>query len=714
MRKEERSFCRVCGGSCGVVLTVEDDRIVSVRGDKAHPITSGYVCIKGLQADAQYYGPQRLLHPQKRGPDGTFSSIPLEDALDEIAEQLREIIDHHGPEAVGLFFGTGAYLNVTAMPALSGWMNAIGSPSKFSSMTIDQSAKFIAKYRMGFWSAGMIPFAEADVWMFVGMNPLVSMNGLAGFPTLNPQKHVKEAKARGMKFIVIDPRKTEMARYADIHLQPKAGEDVAMAGGLLNIILSEGWYDREFCAKHVAGLDELRRAVSAFTPELVERRTQVAPVKVREAAELFALQCQRGAMSSGTGPSMGPHSNIAEHLYACLNVVCGRFLRAGDRISNPGLMSKQHLHRAQVIRRDVRPWEKGPKSRSGHGTLMGEMMSGVMADEILRPGKGQIRCVIAEGGNPVAALPDMEKSARAFSSLDLLVAIDPYLNTTSRLAHYILPTKLPYERHDLPSIFYETLMFPEPFAQYANPVVPPPEGSEVIDDWYFYWATAKRLGLNLTYDGAPLDMVVPPTSEEIIALTLRRGVLSFEEMQDCTRGKIFDLPAQYVEPADPATADKFDLIPDDVARELRAALEDINLPNTDDRYPYRLAVRRMRDVMNSGCRDLPRIAKRVPYNPAFIHPDDLSELGFRDGEAARIESDHGAIEAILEADETMLPGVISMSHGWGAVPDDKSGVESGSSVNLLVSSSKNVEVVNAMPRFGGIPIRIVPASSSAG
>lgn len=707
MRREERSFCRICAGNCGVRLTIEDDRIVGVRGDKEHPMTWGYACIKGLQAPAQYYGPTRLLHPLKRGPDGRFERIPLDQAMDEISDRLREIIDCHGPESVATFRGSGGYGSASVLPALIGWMRAIGSPSMFSSLTIDQSAKFIASYRLGFWSAGLVPFAEADVWMFVGTNPLVSVNGLAGFHALNPQKRLKQAKARGLKVIVIDPRRSETAKYADIHLQLTAGEDVAMAGGLLNIILSEGWEDREFCDQHVQGLDVLKSAVSVFTPEYVAKRTGVAAARVREAASLFAQQCRRGALSSGTGPSMGPYSNLAEHLYACINVVCGRFVRAGERIPNPGVLGAPRALRAQVVRRDIRPWERGPKSRSGHGTLQGEMMSGVLADEILRPGKGQIRCLISEGGNPVSALPDLTKTVRAFESLDLLVAIDPYLNNTSRLAHYILPPRLPYERHDLPMLYYETAIYPEPFVQYAKPVVPPPQGSELIDDWYFYWATAKRLGLALEYAGVALDMAEPPTTEELLALSVRRGSISFDELREYTAGKCVDVPAQYAQPADPATASKFDLLPDDVAQELRQALDQMNNPE-EDSYPCRLAVRRMRDVMNSAGRDIPAIAKRHPYNPAYANPVDIKRFGLRDGEPVLIESEHGSIPAILAADSSMRPGVISMTHGWGGLSGGATDDEPGSNVNMLVSSRDNVESVNAMPRFGGIPIRILP------
>jgi len=206
-----------------------------------------------LQAPDAHNGPQRLLNPLKRMPDGAFQSIALEQALDEIGEQLRRIIERAGPDAIAAFRGTQSGLNSTANYMLPAWLRAIGSPSFFSTMTVDQSAKWVTVERLGTWAAGRHPFHDSDVLMVIGGNPLVSISTV-GFDTINVARRIKEAKARGTKLIVIDPRFTETARHADLFLQPRPGEDPAIVAGLLRILERELW-GRGVTA--VAGVDEV-------------------------------------------------------------------------------------------------------------------------------------------------------------------------------------------------------------------------------------------------------------------------------------------------------------------------------------------------------------------------------------------------------------------------------------------------------------------------
>ena len=710
---EVKSFCRICIGACGTILTLDDGgQITAIRADKDHPASGGYVCVKGLQAPAAHNGPQRLLHPLKRSPAGRFEPIALDQALDEIAERLGQIIERDGAQAVAAFRGTQSGLNSTAYFMLPAWLQAIGSPSFFSTMTVDQSAKWVTVERLGVWGAGRHPFHDSDVLMIFGGNPLVSIS-TAGFDTINVARQMKEAKARGMKLIVIDPRLTETARHADLFLQPRPGEDPAIAAGLLRIILDEGWQDAEFCTRYVDNLQALRRAVEPFTPEMVEPRAGLRRGQMRQAAELFAHRSRRGAAIAGTGPDMAAHSNLAEHLIECLNVVCGRYLRAGERVPNPGVLVPRRPRRARVIP-PRRSWERGHKSRiRGVGTLFGEMMAGIMADEILVPGKGQIKALIVDGGNPVNSLPDQRKVAQALSSLELLVTIDPIMSNTARLSHYIVPPKLQYERADLPTTRdYETIFFHTPFSQYTPGVAQPPPGSEVVDDWYVFWALAKRLGRTILYDGVPLDMSSPPATEDLVAIVTRNSQISLDEIKRHPGGKLFDRDPQYVEAADGSDA-KFAVAPSDVADELAAiAAENTIGLGAGPLFTHRLTARRMREVSNTMYQELPAIRRRRPYNPAWLNPRDLEELRLVSGDKVEIVSDHGRIIAIVQPDESVRPGVVSMSHGWGPLPDSAGDEGSqGSPVNRLVSSERDVETINAMPRQSAIPVNIVRLSN---
>ena len=392
--QEKLSFCRLCMGHCGIVATVDDaGRLLRIRGDQDDPQTLGYACFKGLTAPEAHASPERILSPLKRMPDGRFAEVPLEQVLDEIAGKLQMILAEDGPEAIAGYKGGGAFFTSSSLRMLNAFLAAIGSPKAFSSVTIDQSAKAVAVGRIGIWPPGRTPFHRGDVFLIVGGNPLVSVS-TNGFDTRNPQKRLKEAKARGMKLIVIDPRQSETAKQADLHLQPLPGEDAAILACLLHVVLEQGWHDRAFCDRYADDVDELRRAVAGFTPERVALRAGVRAEELIAVAELFAKQSRTGAATSATGPDMSPHGNLSEHLVECLNVVCGRLLREGDPIDHPGAIAARFPRKAEVMPAP-RWWETGYKSRIGEfGQIDGELPTGILADEILTPGKGKVRALL--------------------------------------------------------------------------------------------------------------------------------------------------------------------------------------------------------------------------------------------------------------------------------------------------------------------------------
>lgn len=703
----EKSYCRLCPGLCGTQVTIDEaDRVVEVHGDREHPMTMGYACIKGLQAPHVHHGPSRLLHPQKRLPDGSFERIPLEQALDEIAEKLRAILAADEPRSVAAYRGTQCYFNSAAHALQPAFLAALGSPSFYSSATIDQSAKFVSAERLGAWEAGWQPLESCDVWVAFGYNPLVSVQAMMGFPALNPNKRLQALKARDVKLIVVDPRRSETANHADIHLQPYPGEDATIAAGMLHLVLGEGWHDAAFCAQHANGLEALRAAVASFTPDYVAARAGLEVADLRGATELFAHQSRRGFVTSCTAPSMGPHSNLAVHLLDALNVVCGRFKREGEPVPNPGVLSPRRPQRAQVVS-PRRAWTSGPRSRVGdyHG-FWGEMMSNTLPGEILTPGPGRVRALIVDGGNPLSALPDEGKAMEAFRQLELLVTIDPVMSATARLSHYVLPPKVLYEREDLTAA-YETAIYPQPFAQHAPALVPPPAGAEVVDDGLVYWALARRLGLTLQLGGQPLDMRSQPTMRELLQQVVAGSAVDVREVFDRAGGRLFSLEPQTVGPAD-AGAGRFELAPDDVLAEIdslrREPVEHGAYVEGGSVFTHRLAVRRVREAVNSALRDAPAVRKRMPCNAAQLHPDDLAALGLADGERALIRSSHGELTARVEADASLKRGVVTLAHGWGGLPED--GDDEGANVNRLISADQWIEPINAMARMTGVPVNV--------
>jgi anaerobic selenocysteine-containing dehydrogenase len=533
-----------------------------------------------------------------------------------------------------------------------------------------------------------------------------------GMVAYNMTKQFKDARARGVKFIVVDPRATETARFADVHLQIIPGQDPTLFAGVIREVLVNGWHDAEFCAAHAKQLTELRREVEPFTLDLVAERAGVQADDVAAAARLFAFESRKGCAVSGTGPNMAPHSNLAQHLIDTLNVICGRFRRAGDTVRNPGVLNPQDHLRAEVIP-PTRGWASGPKSRvRGVGGMFGEMMSGTLPEEILTPGRGHIRVLFVNGGNPAVAIPDQRKTVDALKALDLLVTIEPFMTPTARLSHYILPPKLMFEREDvLMSVGYEPLFMPVPHQAFVPAAVGTPAGSQLVDEWRVYWELAKRLGCTVSLSGRALDMKDAPSTREIIDLVISGGITTVAELEASPGGKMFDLPPAIVGEGSDDPSLRFELMPDDVAQELRrvAVRPSVAAAGT---YPLLLTSRRMREVMNSLGNNWAGPRERHTYNPAYLHPDELAAHDLQPGDRIEITSDHDSIEAIVAADGTLRLGVVSMSHCWGGLPDEQPDYEQvGSCTARLVSLDRDFEPINAMPRMTAIPVRIRKTSA---
>ena len=715
------SFCRICSGGCGVRLTVSDDeQILSVRGDPDSPLTAGYACFKGLQAQESHHGPSRLLRPLKRTPEGDYIEIGSQQALDEIAEKLRVLIDRHGPSTLALFLGNGGMFNIPAYFMHRGFLAALGSDQYFSTLTIDQSAKYVSAGRLGAWAAGFSDFKKMQVALLFGANPLVA-HGSLGFIQVDPVRQLKQARANGLKLIVVDPRYSETARNADLVLQPYPGQDAAIAGGILRVILEEGWEDKAFCERYVApaSLAALRWSVDPLTEDYVERRAGLKPGQVRAVAEMFARDAKVGSVTVATGPSMAPFSNLTQHLADCINVVCGRFLRAGEPVHRINAMAPRAPVHAEVVP-PSRAWEAGGPSRiRGARLLYGERPSGTLSDEILTPGKEQIRALLIDGGDPMTSFPDQDKTERALKSLELLVAIDPWRSPTTRYAHYVLPPFMQYERADLPMSLIGYACWPGGWAQYTPPVVRPPEGADLVHDWFVFWSIAKRLGKTIIYNGIkPLDMETPPKCDDLIELILTGAPVTLDELKAHPSGLDVEIGGERVQPAQPE-AGRFDLMPADVADELARFLAAEPVPGRFARdgktFTHLLCTRRMRDLFNSNGRHLRTVRKRTPYNPAYMHPDDLAALGISEGDRVELVSAHGRTVAIAGVDAAIKPGVVSIAHGWGAPPgSNEDPANSGTAVNALIDNDRNFEAVNAMPHMSAVPINVVPIRQPAG
>lgn len=709
---EHSSFCRLCLNGCAIRVEVEDGRAVKVGGDKTNPIYRGFTCVKGREQANLLADPRRLRHSLKRDADGVLRPIPSGQAIAEIADRLTAIRDQHGPRAIAGYLGTFFAASAATMPLFGGFMQAIGSPMVFSPGTIDKPGKKIAQALHGDWAAPAVGFDDPEVILLVGINPLVTFTG---FPYGNPGKWLNERLAAGTRLIVIDPRRSDVARRAHVHIQPKPGQDAPIIAAILRIVLEQGDFDRDFAERYTEGLEELRAAVAPFTPDRVAAMADIPAEQLEQTATALTAT-RRGYIMGGTGPNMSGAGTLIEYLLLNLHTLCGYWLREGDRVRHPGALAAPLKSRAQVAP-PTPAYGFGEKLRvRGLTNTAAGMPTAALPDEILLEGPGQVRALISCGGNPVGAWPDQRKTIRAMQALDLLVQIDPWMSQTSKLADYVIAPRIWLEVAGTSQILDWLTRNgtgygqSDPYAQYSPAVAEPPEGADLVEEWEFFYLLAREMGLSLSVSpqlgpdmpAQPLDMAVKPSTDDVLDLLCHGSRVPLDAVKAQEGGAVFADPPLHVAPGDSANPHRFQLADAAMMADLAATLADAPA----EERPFRLVCRRMMHVYNSSfVGALPPSAR--PYNPAFLNPADMAALDLADGDRITIDSDSDTIPAIAHGDETLRPGLVSISFGFGGLPhEDHTQPEIGSNPTRLLSADRTFDRYSGQPLMTNVAVSI--------
>lgn len=721
-------ICRICSAHCGVLATVTDGRLTKVTGDPDNPMFKGYSCAKGRALPEIHNNPARLLHSRKRGADGGYGPVASSVAMDEIAARLQALIDEHGPRSVALYLGTNGLPYPASALMGNAFIRAIESPMFFTANTIDQPGKQIALAAHGHWLGGDVDFGEADSWLLIGTNPLVSK--AIGIPGQNPAQNLKAAVGRGMKLIVIDPRRSQTAARAAIHIQPRPGTDAVIVAGLINIVIAEKLCDGDFLAENVDGFEALADAVSGFTPAFVAGRADIPEQQLVDAARMFATYGTRGGMvNAGTGANFGLHGSVLEYLCLCLTTICGRWQRAGERVTRPNTLLPAFTAKAQP-HPPYEGWGYGERLRvRGLTDTVAGMPTAALADEILLDGEGQVKALICIGGNPMAAWPDQRKTLRALEKLDLLVTLDTEMSLTSRLADYVIAPRMQMETpamtmgSELIKYYASGTGIPAAYGQYVPRLIDPPPGSDLIEEWQFFLGLAQRMGLDMWFvnffgGGGGRFMESPPivlnmngdtrlTTEELFEQMCATSRIPFDEVRSHPHGKIFDVDA-VVAPRDADCTARLDVGNGQLLAELVAIrAEDHVAAQQDPTFPFRLVPRRHGNFMNSSGTNLAALHRGKPYNPTYMHPDAMAVLGLQTGALVTVTSPHDSIPSVVEADDTLRPDVVAMHHAFGGLPAEDDEVrDRGSNVGRLVPTDVEYDPITGLPRQGDIPVSV--------
>ncbi len=708
MPETHKSFCRFCHVFCGLEVDVDDGRVVAVRGDRDNEVTRGYTCSKGRAEAERIHHPDRLQGARRREGDA-FHAVDREQALDEVAERLGDIVARHGPDAVAVYTGCGGHRTSAGGPwFVRRFVQALGSTRMYTSFTIDSPSLAVAGARFfgGPFPCNLLDVERAGCSMFVGTNPARSHQLNMG--QSSPSKRIRDGQRRGMKVIVLDPRRSELARSADIHLQARPGEDAAVLAAMLRLILDRGLEDAAYVAAHVSGLDALRDALAPFDLATAERRSGVPRDLIEAAAGAFATAPSGGAIS-GTGLHMAAHHNLATQLVMTLNGICGRY----DR---PGGMTRSEGPLGHVITEDSAPIPlvPGPRSRirdiSSVPGLFGsyhEMPTSTLADEILTPGEGQVRALIVNGGNPALVFAEAERVQRALGSLELLVVIDLFHSATAAHADYVFAARHPFERPDVSKLMDGC--YPFPFGHYTPALVDGPE--QAIEEWQLFWGLARRLDLPLRV--GPLTPAQTPTTDEFLDAMYRHARVPLDELRKHPSGLAVGERTMQTGGAVPGMIGhpdrRFAAGHPEVLAELAEVAAEDDRSGVDDAFAFRLITYRMPEVYCSQGQNLPSLAAKRPYNPVLMHPEAMRAQGLEDGDAVWVENRHGRVEGFVEASDDVGPGTVAFAFGWGDPSDPRPAREKGSNVQALTSADQGYDPVTGLALQSAIPVNVHPA-----
>jgi anaerobic selenocysteine-containing dehydrogenase len=707
-RTQKIGVCNLCEAICGLRVTLEGDRVVGVRGNPDDPLSRGHVCPKGVAIGDLQHDLERLRRPVRRVSTGSTTTsddqwveISWDEALDLVADGIAGTVNVHGKDAVGVYLGNPNAHSLGFATHGIAMVKSLRSRNRFSATSVDQLPhQLVASLLLGHQL--MIPIADLDrtsYFLVFGANPMASNGSLMTVPDF-PQR-LRDLKARGGRMVVVDPRLTETAKVADEHVFVRPGTDAVVLLAMLRELFEIEGAVRP--AAYVDGAERVRDAVRDFTPEHAEAVSGVPAGTVRRLTR--ELAAADGAAAYGRlGLSTQGFGLVCQWAITCLNTLTGNLDREGgvlftepaiDFVAS-GLIGRGHfdLYRSRV---------------RGAPEYGGELPVSVLSEEIETPGEGQVRALLTVAGNPVLSTPDGARLGAALETLDFMAAVDIYVNETTRHADVILPPTTILERDHYDIVFQGLAV--RNTARFTPAVLDKPRGSR--HDWEIFRDLTLRIAARLD-DRPPLRarlqqrLRLLPSPTFLVGALLRRGRrTTITELRRSPAG--VDLgPLRPTLPDRLRTRDRrIDLAQELVLADLERVRRDLAAPPEG----LLLIGRRHQRDNNSWLHNVDRLTRGRPRHQLLMHPDDATARRVVDGELVRVASRVGAVEVEVRLTEEVMPGVVSLPHGYGhRQPGTRmSGAAAvpGVSINDLTDPERLDVSGNAA--LNGVPVTVAPA-----
>ncbi len=675
IRSPIRSHCKICTNQCGIAVDVEDNRIVRVKGDFAHPLSKGYTCPKGRAIGQNHHHPQAIDRPLMK-QNGALVPVDWDEALDDIAARLKAVKDAHGPNAIGFYFGSGLGMDAAGFRMGEAFHRGFGHPPKFSPLTIDGTAKVLVCCQVGGFPglSGKTDYDAIDMLLYVGVNPMVSHGHNTGM--FNPAGPIRAITARGGEIWTIDPLLTETAKFSTGHIAPYPGKDYAILAWLCREVIEGGPLAP---AQPVKGLDDLREALADFDRATAAR---IAGVSETDLEDLLAAIRRKGSVTveTGTGLTMASTANVTQWLAWVLTILTGKMNRPGGVWFHPGFITQYDSFELPLIEEPFTPPAPTMPEASG---IIGDWPCAALPGEIEA---GNIRAFVNLGGSLIRSFPDANRLAPALAKLDTFISFEVVANETTALSTHVLPTKDQTERPDIS--FWDTLSGSLSML-YSPPLVAPM--GERRAGWWIIAELMRRMDMAVPAH-VPADDRAEGADDVMLAALMAGARCSFAEVK--AAGTV-TLPLEFPAPWVDAHIERIGgwrLAPPRLVafwHELRAADE----AAMHEAPALRFSPRRQRRKLNASLSFLGSPADII------LHPDDAAAHGIVHGQQVRVRSDAGEIELIANVSATIRRGVVSIPHGHETA-----------NVNLL-TSVEHVDAMTGMVRYSGIPIAIAPIAA---
>jgi anaerobic selenocysteine-containing dehydrogenase len=742
--------CPLCEATCGLQITLDEDRVVSIRGDRDDVFSHGFICPKGTALKELHADPDRLRMPLIRRADGRFRPAGWDEAFALIDERLSPILAADR-NAVAVYLGNPNAHNLDNMLYGRVLLRALGTRNLYSASTLDQYPKQLASGLM-FGTGTTVPVPDVDRTqhlLILGANPLASNGSLMSAPDVRGR--LRAVRSRGGKLVVVDPRRSRTASEADEHHFTRPGTDAHLLFAIVHVLFAQGLADPgERIGALTTGIATVRELCEPFSPDVVAPICGIDAGTIRRIARELAV-APAAAVYGRIGTCTQEFGTLASWLVDVVNLLTGNLDRAGGAMFPMAAAGHANTAGTPGRGRGVAPGRWQSRVR-GLDEVFGELPAACLAEEIQTPGTGQVRALITVSGNPAVSTPNSERLGAALGELEFMVSVDVYLNETTRHADVILPAPSPLRRSHYDLALYQFAV--RNVANYSPPALEP--DPELPDEWVtLLRLTGVAAGLGPAADVAMLDEQVArallgrevstPQSpahgrdvdeliaaleprvgpERLLDAMLRVGPYGdgFGSRTDGPRLSLATLEAAPhgidLGPLEPRLPDalrtpsgKIELAPERIVADvdrLRASLE---APRNGELV---LIGRRLLRSNNSWMHNLPMLVSGKPGCTLHVHPDDAQRLELFDGEQAEVTSRTGTLVATVEVTDAVMPGVVSLPHGWGhdvagtaqRVASAQPGVNSN-----LVADELLLDVPSGNAVLNGIPVEVAPVRAA--